>query len=45
MPNERWEKLAEEAERAGSDRSKVINDMAAWYTREDGAKLPERPDD
>lgn len=43
MSGKRWDKLAEDAERAGSDRSKVINDLAAWYIREDGAKLPKRP--
>jgi hypothetical protein len=44
VPDKRWNKLGEDAEKAGSDRSKVINDLAAWYTREDGAKLPKRPD-
>ena len=43
MPDERWEAVDEKAKDAGSDRSKVINDLAAWYVREDGAELPERP--
>jgi len=44
MPKERWEKLDEKAKQAGSDRTKVVNDLAAWYVKEDGAELPERPD-
>jgi hypothetical protein len=43
MPDERWEALGDAAKAAGSDRSKVINELAAWYTNEDGAELPERP--
>lgn len=43
MPDERWDKLGEKAARSGSDRGKVLNDLAAWYVREDGAELPERP--
>lgn len=45
VPDARWRKLGEDAERAGTNRSSVINDFAAWYTREDGAELPERPED
>lgn len=43
VPDERWQKLGEAAKRAGTDRSKVVNDLAAWYVREDGAELPKRP--
>lgn len=43
MPNERWETLGEKAEKVDSDRSKVINGLAAWFNREDGAELPDRP--
>lgn len=43
IPDDRWKALGEKASTAGSDRSKVINDLAAWYTREDGAELPDRP--
>lgn len=43
VPEDRWRKLAESAGKAGTDRSKVVNQFAAWYTREKGAKLPERP--
>lgn len=45
MPDERWEKLDRKAKAAGSTRTKAINDMAAWYVNEEGAKLPKRPDD
>lgn len=43
MPEERWNALGDKAKAAGSDRSKVINELTAWYTREDGAELPDRP--
>jgi predicted DNA-binding protein len=44
MPDERWEALDKKSKQAGSDRAKVVNDLAAWYVREDDAELPERPD-
>jgi hypothetical protein len=44
MSGERWEALDRTAKKAGSDRAKVVNDLAAWYVSEDGAELPERPD-
>lgn len=44
VPKGRWTKLAEEAERAGTNRSKVLNDFAAWYVREPGSKAVRRPD-
>lgn len=44
MSAERWDALGEQAEKAGTDRGKVLNEMAAWYVREDGAELPERPE-
>lgn len=43
MSDARWDALGDKAKAAGSDRSKVINELAAWYVREDGAELPERP--
>ncbi|MFB9924409.1 hypothetical protein ACFORO_10510 [Amycolatopsis halotolerans] len=43
IPDKRWKTLGEKAKDAGSDRSKVLNDLAAWYVRENGAELPERP--
>jgi len=43
MSDERWDALGEKAKDAGSNRSEVVNKLAAWYTREDGAELPDRP--
>jgi hypothetical protein len=43
MASDRWKRLGEAAEKAGTGRSGAINDFAAWYTSEDGAELPERP--
>lgn len=43
MPDDRWEAVDTQAQAAGSDRAKVINELAAWYVRESGAKLPVRP--
>lgn len=44
MPTSRWQRLGEAAEATGSDRTKVINAFAGWFTREPGGKLPKRPD-
>ncbi|EOD70351.1 hypothetical protein [Amycolatopsis vancoresmycina] len=44
MPDNRWDALGEKAGEAGSDRSKVLNELAAWYVREPEAKLPKRPE-
>lgn len=44
IPDERWEAMERKAKAAGSTRTKAINDLAAWYVNEDGAKLPKRPD-
>jgi hypothetical protein len=43
MSKDRWNRLGDATEKAGTDRSGAINDFAAWYTNEDGAELPERP--
>lgn len=43
MPHDRWQRLGEAANAAGSDRTKVLNRFAAWFTHEPGAKRPERP--
>lgn len=44
MPHDRWQRLGEAATAAGTDRTKALNALAAWYTREPGAKLPTRPE-
>lgn len=38
-----WARLGERAQVADSDRTKVINELVAWYNREPGARLPKRP--
>lgn len=43
MNDDRWERFGDAAEKAGTDRTGAVNDFAAWYTAEDGAKLPKRP--
>lgn len=43
MPTDRWQRLGEAAEAAGSDRTKILNAFAGWFTREPGGKLPRRP--
>lgn len=44
MPNDRWARLGDAAAVAGTDRTKVLNRLAAWYAREPGAKIPKRPE-
>lgn len=44
IDHERWERFETVANQADTDRSKLINDFVAWYTREPGAKLPKRPE-
>lgn len=44
MSDERWNAFGEAAGKAGTDRTEATNRFAAWYTREDGAELPERPE-
>lgn len=43
MSQESWERLGENADAAGTDRSTVIRQLVDWYNRERGAILPERP--
>jgi hypothetical protein len=44
MSKARWDHLGTASASAGSNRSQVLNDLAAWYLREPHAKLPKRPD-
>lgn len=44
MSQEKWDRLGEAADAAGSDRSTVLRQLADWYLRERGAILPERPE-
>lgn len=43
LPEPLWEVFGEAAERAGTDRSALLRELIRWYTRQAGAKLPERP--
>lgn len=44
MSQEKWDRLGEVADEAGTDRSTVLRQLADWYLRERGAILPERPE-
>jgi hypothetical protein len=39
-----WEQFGEQAVRAGGDRSALLRDFMRWFVREQGAKMPKRPD-
>jgi len=43
MPEEIWRRFGEVAQAAGTDRSALIREFVAWYLRDAGAKLPDRP--
>ncbi|GIH76118.1 hypothetical protein Plo01_25470 [Planobispora longispora] len=42
-PDERWKAFGANAQRQGTDRTKLLNAFMAWYNREEGVELPERP--
>lgn len=44
VPDNRWDRFDAATKAAGTDKSKAINALLAWYTHEPGAKLPKRPD-
>lgn len=39
-----WDRFGEVTTTQGTDRSKVLRQLIAWYLRIPGAKLPKRPD-
>jgi predicted transcriptional regulator len=43
IPEDVWRRFHELALAAGTDRSALIRQFVAWYLREPGAKLPDRP--
>lgn len=43
ISDERWQELGEVTAAMGTDRAKVLNELAAWWLREPNAKLPKRP--
>lgn len=44
VPDSRWNRFDDATKAAGTDKSKAVNALLAWYTHEPGAKLPKRPD-
>ncbi len=43
VPQVRWDAFREVATALGTDRSKLLNTVMAWYLREPNAVLPRRP--
>lgn len=43
VPDDRWAAFGQVAEALGTDRSKLLNVVMAWYAREPGVALPRRP--
>lgn len=43
VTDDAWEDFMDDAHRAGSNASRVLNAFIAWYTRVPGADLPDRP--
>jgi hypothetical protein len=45
IDDETWAELGAAADAAGIDRSTVLRELARWWLRRPGAKLPSRPGD
>src|SRR2546423_2153002 len=43
-PKMRWDNAKTAAQATGTNRTALINAFLAWFTREPGAELPERPE-
>jgi hypothetical protein len=43
VDDETWEQLGDAAVTAGTDRSAILRQLAQWWLRRPGAKMPERP--
>jgi hypothetical protein len=43
MPDEEWDELGQLTADAETDRSTVLRELARWWMRRPGAKLPKRP--
>ena len=43
VPEQTWTRFAEVARENGTDRAALLRAFIAWYLREPGAKLPQRP--
>jgi hypothetical protein len=44
IDDETWEELGAAAAAAGTDRSAVLRDLARWWLRRPGARMPPRPE-
>lgn len=44
VEDELWQPAEQAAKRAGTTRAAVIRQFLAWYLRQPGARLPERPE-
>lgn len=42
VPEQTWQRFAEAAHAAGTDRSAVLREFIAWYLREPDAQMPRR---
>lgn len=43
VPDPRWDRFGVVCQQLGTDRSKLLNLVMAWYGREEGVVLPRRP--
>jgi hypothetical protein len=43
IDDETWEDLGAAAASAGTDRSAILRQLAHWWLRRPGAKMPQRP--
>ncbi|WP_137991236.1 hypothetical protein [Streptomyces vilmorinianum] len=43
LPDELWLDFDPAAKSLGTERASIVRELIAWYLREPGAKLPERP--
>ena len=44
IDDETWEALGDAATATGTDRSAVLRELARWWLRRPGAKMPARPE-
>lgn len=44
VDEELWTRFGAQAEAAGTDRSTLLREFMRWYAREQGARMPKRPE-
>jgi hypothetical protein len=44
IDDETWADLGTAAEESGTDRSAILRQLAQWWLRRPGAKVPDRPE-